>query len=392
MKRQILLFGILISLLVSCVNVNKKIESGNYDDAINYLVKKLQGKKNKDDDKIQLLELAFKKANEADLRSISAYKSDSNADAWARVINLYRNIDTRQSKIEPLLPLVSKNGYMATFTFINTEEDKKDAKTKLADQYLHQATQLLNQAKSSNDKNAARDAYNYLSKIEPIYPNYKNSKQLLQDAISLGTNYHLISMENNTYQIIPQNIEDNILSINVSDLNKRFDIYHTAPNKSIDYDQKIKLTLTRLNISPEREKTRVYDEVHETTSEETVKDSRGKVLRDSTGKEIKRKVVKKYTTTIEEVTQLKTVALEGNVEWFDKNNTRSVHSKPALVEAIFENQFARIVSGERDHLNDKCRKKLNNRAIDFPSNNSMLIDAGEKMKNLMKDIIYDKER
>jgi hypothetical protein len=36
MKRKILLQALVLSLFLSCVNVDKKIESGNYDSAINY--------------------------------------------------------------------------------------------------------------------------------------------------------------------------------------------------------------------------------------------------------------------------------------------------------------------------------------------------------------------
>lgn len=59
----------------------------------------------------------------------------------------------------------------------------------------------------------------------------------------------------------------------------------------------------------------MYEDVFEEEKEEVVKDGKGRILRDSAGKEIRRKVKTKYTATIEEVTQLKTVQISGQLEW-----------------------------------------------------------------------------
>ena len=41
----------------------------------------------------------------------------------------------------------------------------------------------------------------------------------------------------------------------------------------------------------------------------------------------------------------------------------------------------------------KNRKKLlKNRAVGFPSNQNMLLDTGEKLKNIIKDMIFEHER
>ena len=137
MKRKILLQALLLSLFLSCVNIDKKIESGNYDSAINTLVGKLKGKKNKSNERIMQLETAFKKANDADLRSIHAYKADAQEENWERILTIYQNIENRQRKIEPLVPIQSKDGYLGRFTFIDIDEDKRQAKSRLAEYYLN---------------------------------------------------------------------------------------------------------------------------------------------------------------------------------------------------------------------------------------------------------------
>ena len=145
--------------------------------------------------------------------------------------------------------------------------------------------------------------------------------------------------------------------------------------------------MRELNISPEREKTKVYEDVFEEEKEEVVKDGKGRILRDSAGKEIRRKVKTKYTATIEEVTQLKTVQISGQLEWLASKKNLASYSKPISVEAVFENNFAKITKGNIDKVSENCRKKINNRYLPFPDNNSMLIDAVEKLKVVMKESI-----
>jgi hypothetical protein len=75
-------------------------------------------------------------------------------------------------------------------------------------------------------------------------------------------------------------------------------------------------------------------------------------------------------------------ATSGNIEY----------TKPINVEAVFENHLARLIKGDRDFVTEDCRKKLNGRALSFPSNEELLLDAAEKMKKLVKEIIYNKEK
>ncbi|MCZ6595792.1 MAG: hypothetical protein O6943_12885, partial [Bacteroidetes bacterium] len=73
--RPTIIFLSTVLLLVSCNSVkrNRKfLATGNYDQAIEFAVKKLSKDKNskKSGDHILLLEEAFKKANEKDIRRI----------------------------------------------------------------------------------------------------------------------------------------------------------------------------------------------------------------------------------------------------------------------------------------------------------------------------------
>src|SRR5262245_33449438 len=111
-------FFLLVFLLSSCQTAKKYVESGDYDSAIHLCLQKLRGKKNKKTEYVQALELAFKKAQDRDLATIRQLKSEDRPEYWERIHDIHLDIRDRQSKVNPLLPLVSKKGYSAHFDFV----------------------------------------------------------------------------------------------------------------------------------------------------------------------------------------------------------------------------------------------------------------------------------
>lgn len=390
--KRIFYFGLILILLSSCsTNINKIIENGDYDTAITKLVKRLAGKKNKDREDIMALELAFKKVNEQDLRLIEEYRNDGNQENWSKIYSIYQRIDNRQNKIEPLLPLVSKDDYQATFNFVNTTELKNDAKKNTAEYYYDKAQKLIQESKATGNKSAARNAYDWLRKIDQIYNNYKDKESLKQLCYKLGTVYYLVKFKNHTTQIMPIRFEDELLKIDVSNLSKNFKQFDTRAVAGTNYDYYINMNLHNLDFSPEREKSRVYDETWEETSYEVRRDNRGRPLKDSLGREIKDKVVTKYTATLEDVTQEKIATLGGRLEWFNVKTGDIEYTRPLNVEVNFLNEYSKLIKGNKDKLNDSCRKKISRFSQSFPSNESMILDAGEKMKKIVKGIIDERE-
>ena len=134
MKNLIYFFS-LIFFLSSCTNINKIIESGNYDDAISRLTSKLTGKKKKSRENVVNLEFAFKKAQERDLAAEAEYLMDDDENKWEKIYAIHTRIENRQRLVEGLLPLISEDGYKAGFKFINTSERKKESKANSAEYY-----------------------------------------------------------------------------------------------------------------------------------------------------------------------------------------------------------------------------------------------------------------
>ena len=90
--------------LFSCASVDKMVERGDYDGAIQVATKKLAGKKKKEEYVIAL-EKGFEKITRQDMASIDAWSTSNRAEDWEAIIRTARNIQSRQDRIEPLLRL-----------------------------------------------------------------------------------------------------------------------------------------------------------------------------------------------------------------------------------------------------------------------------------------------
>ncbi|MBK8154216.1 MAG: hypothetical protein IPK61_15120 [Saprospiraceae bacterium] len=388
MKTRILQLALVFLSISSCANVNKMMEKGNYDGAISKLVKSLAGKKNKDQEKVIALEYAFKKAQQRDLRTIAAYQQDLKSADWENIYAVYYKIHNRQISIEPLLPLVSEEGYQATFDFVDTEVRLRQAKNETVEYYYQSAVEKLEKSRKNKEKSLARSAYDDLIKIDQLSAKYKDCDQLRKIAIERGAEHFLVKMVNQSQTIMPQKFEEDLLDFSIQDINKLFKVYHTYYSSEIDYDFIIRMNIRNIQFSPEREKSRVYEDIFEETIE---KEQNHKSERDTISKEKTEKLTVRHTATIEEVLQQKTVALTGDVEWFNVSNNEVYYSRPVEVEAVYENIYGRLIKGDRKYLNDDTKQKLSRNPRPFPTHEEMLHDAGIQLKKKMKGIIFDKE-
>jgi hypothetical protein len=382
----------LLILLSGCYSAEKLIETGQYDQAVNKLASRLAGKKKKSREDVVNLEFAFKKAQERDLSSEAEYLQDDDEVKWERIYSIHTRIEDRQRRVEALIPLVSRDGYQASFQFINTSERKKESKANSADYFYRSAQRLLDESRKTGEKRPAREAFDFIQKINNLYSNYKDVAAMKRQALELGTSHYLVRMVNNTQAIMPVQMENALLSISVNELNKNWKEFDMRPDPNIHYDFHIIMNLTNLDFSPERERIRVVDDVYETEEEELLVDKKGKPILDSLGKKQYSKVKVKYPFSIEEVSQIKSAVVGGRLEWINQQNKNVEFTRPLNVEAVFENRFGRLIKGDQDHLTDEATRIMKGRPMPFPSNEAMVLDAAEKLKLIVKDYIFERER
>ena len=97
----------------------------------------------------------------------------------------------------------------------------------------------------------------------------------------------------------------------------------------------------------------------------------------------KKAIIKAY---VFESCQIKEAFVKGRLEYIN-NKTRSlIRSENIAAEAIFTNYASRY-QGDKRALSKESKRNLGNRPLPFPSNESLLMDAAEHLKPIVKDKI-----
>ena len=227
------------------------LTSGNYDEVIDNSISNLRSNKDKkgNQDYVYLIEEAFAKAKERDLNTINLLENENNPSNLEKIFNTYILLNNRQEKIKPLLPLKLLNeGRNAIFPFDNYNDKIVSSKNNLSNYLYDNANKLLN----TSDKMNFRKAYDDLTYLNQINPNYKNVLNLIDEAHFRGTDYVLVSTRNETNMIIPGRLQNDLLDFNTYRLNDFWTIYHDRKQKGIDYDFGMMINFRAIYISPEQ--------------------------------------------------------------------------------------------------------------------------------------------
>jgi tetratricopeptide (TPR) repeat protein len=385
--KKLLLLTVLLSLLLSCngrKQIEKALHSGNYNQAISNALKKLETNKDKKrkEDYILLLRDAYYKANERDLASVKHLKKDGNPENYQSIYDIYSNLDARQEAIKPFLPL-QVNGKTIHFKLDDYASNIAEAKANLSN-YLYTKSKRELQ---SFDKQTIREAYNTFEYIDKINPNYKDVRNLMDEAYQKGTDYVIVTIENQTNQVIPRRLEDDLLNFDTYGLDQFWTVYHASKNANIAYDYAMELQLKRINISPERMTER------ELLRQKQVKDgwkyqldSNGNVMKDSLGNDIKIDKIITAKARFNEISQSKSTQIIANVVYSNLKTRQTLKAFPITSEFVFENIFA-TYRGDKRALDYDDLRLLDNRRVMFPSNEQMIFDTGEDLKQKLKQII-----
>ncbi|TGV01427.1 hypothetical protein [Flavivirga rizhaonensis] len=385
--KKLLLFTISLFVLMSCggkKQVEAAVNSGNYDQAITTALNKLRTNKNKKRkiDYVLMLQDAYHKAAERDLNSIEHLKKDKNPELYREIYELYMDLNARQEAIKPILPL-NVNGRNVSFKFSDYSNDIVQSRETVSNYLYEKGLDLL----ELEDKSQIREAYSILSYVEAINPNYELTRDLMKEAHERGTAYVNVTIENRTNQIIPQRLEDDLLNFDTYGLNQFWTIYHAQTSKDITYDYAMQLQLKQINISPGRVKEREFLREKEVIDGWKYKlDSKGNVVKDSLGNDIKIDKIEKVKARYNEFTQIKSTQVIADVVYLDIKTNQLLDTFTIDSEFVFQNLFARM-RGDKRALEPEDRKILNNRRVPFPSNEQMVYDTGEDLKLKLKNII-----
>ncbi|MFA9188376.1 hypothetical protein AAGV33_08465 [Flavobacterium sp. FBOR7N2.3] len=387
MKKQLLLLSILL-FIASCgvKQTRNLLTTGNYDEAIDNAISNLRSNKDKkgNQEYVYLLEEAFFKAKERDLNSLNLLEQDKNPSNLEKIFNTYVQLDNRQEKIKPLLPLkLLKENKNAKFTFDNYNKQIVESKSALS-KYLYDNSKAL--LKSTN-KLEIRKAYDDLEYLNQINPNYQNTLQLLEEALIKGRYYVNVALRNQTNMVIPVALQNDLLDFNTLGMNDKWTVYHNSLQKQIKYDYQIIVNFRAINITPEQIKEKEF--VKEKVIKEGLKDlldKNGKPVKDSLGKTIKVDNLKTIVIRIREFNQFKACQITANVDYINFTNKQLLKSFPLASESVFSNDYS-TYKGDKRATEETYYSYFNRKLVPFPSNEQMVYNTGEDLKAKLKAIL-----
>jgi hypothetical protein len=387
MKKITLLLSFFV-LISSCgvKQTQNLLSSGNYDQAIENAVSNLQTNKDKKgkQDYIYLLEEAFAKAKERDLNTINLLAKDANPAQLEKTYNTYLQLNSRQEKIKPLLPLkLIKEGRNAIFPFDNYNDQIINSKNALSIYLYANAKKLM----VTSDKMNFRKAYDDLDYLNQINPNYKDVLRLMDDAKFKGSDYVSVYTKNETNMIIPVRLQNDLLDFSTYGLNDKWTVYHSNKQKGISYDYGMMINFREIYISPEQIKEREF--VKERIIKDGVKkliDANGKEVLDEKGKVVMVDNLRTVVAQIYEFRQFKSCQITAKIDYINLKTNQLLQSFPLTSEFIFENIYA-TYKGDRRASDDNYYSYFDRKPVGFPNSEQMVYDTGEDLKAKIKDII-----
>ena len=384
MKKVISLLALLI-LITSCgiKQTRELLTSGDYDAAIRNAVDGLRGNKNAKgkQDYIYLLEEAFAKAKERDLRDINGWFKDANPQNLEKIYNTYFQLNYRQEQIRPLLPLkLLKEGRDAQFPFDDYTDQIVSSKNALS-KYLYENSKALLVTK---DKMTIRRAYDDLVYLESINPGFKDVAKLTDEAKFKGTDFVNVYSKNETNMVIPVRLENDLLDFSTYGLNDKWTVYHSNRQKGIDYDFGLIVNFRQINISPEQVKEKQFEK--EKQIKDGVKnllDTNGNIVNDSLGHPIKVDNMKTIRISIYEFSQIKSCQVTAKIDFINFKTNQLIETFPLATEFVFSNIYS-TYKGDKRACEDTYYSNFDRRVVPFPSNEQMIFDTGNDLKAKLK--------
>lgn len=376
MKNKIF-FLITFTTVLSCKSIEKMVDKGQYNQAFEYAISKLQGQKNKNTKYVKALEKAYSELVQKDLYDIKMLSADNRPENWERVISIYEKLERRQFVLAPILPLVSEDNYRGSFAIVDYSQKISLSENKACDYYYSQAVHLLDKAKAYDDKSAAQDAFYTFEKIHRLRSNFKDVGRLKEEARQLG----LITIEytfvNEMNGFRSYEIARDIQEIPVSTLD---DFWHDhmigAPGDGIKPDYTVVISLYQIAFSPERERVNTFTE----SNDVVIKKEKVKEVKDSIVTFVEKDIYKKVKATVIEVFREKEAEFHGAIKVFNHSNNEYIKTIPINVFNQFTG-YASSYHGDERALSAESKNKLDGYCEQFPSDYMMASDLSLAFKN-----------
>jgi hypothetical protein len=383
--RKILLFIVSAIIISSCGSVNKQMQRGNYDAVIDKTVKSLVKKPDKADD-IKALDRAYSLANERDLERIKYLKIENNPNNWDEVFRRYDYLKARQARVRTVLPL-NLQGRTINYEYVDYDYQIVEAKRNAAEYFYNNGKKLI----QNPDRISSREAYYQLIKAQQYSgDSYPGLTEMIIDAKIRGTSKALVQVYNSSALKITPEFEEELLTFNTQGLNSEWVEFHFRHiNDEMEYDYLLNINITDILLSPEQ--TKETDVVYKKDVQDGFNyalDSKGNVMRDTAGNDIRIPKYKTLSASVIETQQQKDVTIRGVVEIMELKPTRKLIVKePITANNAFRHVSARAI-GDAEALDEEAKKKVESSYIPYPNDFQMIFNCTETLKPAIRNAIY----
>ena len=362
----------------SCASVEKLVDQGKYDDAIELAARKLAGKKNKKTKHVRALEEAYAKVHAQDIQRIAYLKLKDDADSWADVYYAYDKISKRQKRITPYLPLISKDGYHAYFEIVNVAEPMVYAAKTAAARYYEAGTELLEIAETTGDKYAARRAYSQFKLATSFDLDNPNLEEEMRYSYDLGTIHILVTIDD---QVEDRNDWVNSLVLPERSWTK----YYYSTVARLEFDLISTLIVGEAQVSAEQERINNESFIKETEIWQDIVRRDGTLATDSLGNTLQEKVTEVRRGRTRHIARSKNAQLVGIAEIIDPETGLTLVVEPIEILIDFASEGYRV-TGDRRAIPSRILD-LNSTIQAFPTDYAMITEGREEMYKAYTSIV-----
>ncbi|MCX6333086.1 MAG: hypothetical protein NT092_02140 [Bacteroidia bacterium] len=379
MKKYILLIFAITLILTGCGSSKKQLQKGNYDAAIATAVKELR--KNPDNEKqIATLERSYTVVNDQDNERIRFLKMEGRPQNWDEIYQIYKRMNDRQSLVRTVLPLKS-GGKTIAYPYVDYMAEMISAKRKSADYYYAHGNELM----KGGLKDSYRQAFYEFERAKEYVGDYEGIDNKIQETKYLGISRVFVTLQNTTAIKFPQDFEEDLLSVDLQALNSEWVEFHTINlDQNTKYDYFINVNVRNIGVSPDQ--TAVRDSVVKKEVEDGFTyqlDSKGNVMRDTSGNDIKVKKYKTLQCALISTLQTKSCVIEGDIEIIQMNPNKMLKKEPMGAQSTFEHVSARAV-GDIGALNAAQLERTKAKIEPFPSDTEMVLRCSSALKKAIR--------
>ncbi len=386
-KTHIIILLIACLLVVQCRSVDRLYDKGKDSSVLEKVARKERRHRASKQD-IKLAEQSFQRLQSDMLQQIENQYESSEEDKWVTIYDLGSKLNELQNLIKRQEPFRAKNGYVGQFEFIDLGKLKETASSKALDYFEAKGDEYLKEAKKSQNKQDAREAFtNYENALS--YKSSEEVKKKRDEAKELGI-IHIAAVSGNNVTIGPIQFSTNYIgSTYQSELNQMLQIPNSKwikvhsffPINTDEIDLVLSLNIDDIDINYETQNAN--EKQYSKTISSPVIGGNGRPLVDSLGRPITTQETVYATVTTAKKTKEAEVDLR--LEIWEVETYHRVYYKTYYEENEDDSELCSI-SGDRRALPHQFNCSSNSQH-DFDDDKDMIRKALNSLQyRVRKDI------